>query len=167
LRSHLPSSKALPIASGPFTIGNGVTVKPSELKAPGAGNGAFVTVNIKKHQLITEYDGKVIDKARADYLRSKGFDTHIRGLTFGYLAIDGLKRPVFGRGGASFANDPKVKELCNVKFVKTEKVILNGAKREGIYAIERIFLKATKDIDPGSELYVDYGKDYWDVERDE
>jgi len=131
-----------------------------------AGLGLFGTSNIKNRQLITEYDGTVIDKKTADYLRSIGHDTHIRGLTFGYLAIDGIKQPVNGRGGASFANDPKSSDKCNAKFVKTEKVMLNGAQREGLPTIDRVFLKATKDIVAGDEIYVNYGNTFWDVERD-
>ena len=42
-----------------------------------------------------------------------------------------------------------------------------GVVNNGICIIEnsRVFIQAARDIEPGSEILVGYGKQYWDVIR--
>jgi SET domain-containing protein len=153
-------------------IGHGVTVKPSNLGSV-AGRGLFVTENYLTGDWITEYDGEVIDHATAEARKAdpKNRGTHIRTLRHGHSYIDGINvNATAGRGGASFANDSFTvhravgHSLYNAKFESPleypERSI--GVKRTGDVVPERVFLRATTRIAAGSEIYVDYGRDYWD-----
>lgn len=131
-------------------IGNGVQILPSLM--PNAGNGLFADRDFKKNELITEYDGPRIDKASADKLREKHMHTHIRVVNSQYEYIDGYKDVLVGKGGGSFANDATIQKQNNsIYFSKFDELRGRG----------RVFLKATKDIKKGEEIYVSYGKDYW------
>jgi hypothetical protein len=66
--------------------------------------------------LITEYTGQLIGKSDADRLRQLGHHTHVRVVNFHHLYIDGLKEPLEGHGGASFANDAKDSTLNNAVY---------------------------------------------------
>ena len=140
------------------TVGNGVEVRLSNI--PNAGFGLFTTKNFKKGDTITEYDGKIIDRRTALQLRSEHKDTHLVALTTQHSAIDGLKKPIHGRGGASFANDINDTRRYNVVFCKTFKVIpgLQDTRTGDFSDLTRVFLKATRDIQNGEEIYVNYGK---------
>lgn len=185
---HVPSKRDDP--SKAATIGNGVTVAQSWIV--GAGKGLFASVPFLPNDYITEYGGEVIDKAEAERRRAAGHATHIRGLAFGHVALDGRHvTGVAGDGGASFANDPfslggsggsggsgssgsidsrdsiggngkKKQDRVNSKFViVTSFDVSVGVQRSGLVVGERVFLRATKAIPAGDEIYVDYGNDYW------
>ena len=141
------------------TLGFGVEVKESQI--PDAGLGLFVEVKFYKGDLITEYDGAVISREEALVLRDRGLDTHVRSINRDFL-INGHFAPVEGRGGASFANDfPK---HYNVKFVTKDKSLM-GDNRPGLNVLGGVYLQALRDIEAGEELYVSYGKDFWDVRK--
>jgi hypothetical protein len=74
---------------GIAVVGNGVTVKKSNI--PNAGNGLFADRAFSKGELITEFRGNLIDKKRADELRDSGKSQYIRALEIGYAYIDGYK----------------------------------------------------------------------------
>lgn len=76
----------------------------------------WLSKDIKRGALITEYDGDRIDHATAQKLREAGLHTHIRVLNSHWLYIDGLKHAVAGRGGASFANDAQDSKLNNAVY---------------------------------------------------
>lgn len=131
-------------------VGNGVEIKPSLI--PGAGNGLFARVSFNEKDYITEYDGYYMDKDAAKAL-SPRHTTHFRALdTFG--VIDGFKDPkeAIGYGGASFANDTRSLDRTNSTFKQVWDGELNT---------HRVFLRATRRIEPGDEIYVSYGRDYW------
>jgi hypothetical protein len=135
-------------------IGHGVEVKQSTIS--GGGMGLFATRHFEKGDAVTEYDGHIIDRKTAEHLASIHRDTHIRSLSRHSL-IDGLKHPIEGRGGGSFAND--LKGHYNVVFCKTEDVIPNfNDPRTGPSDLTRIFLRASRDIQLGEEIFVDYQK---------
>ena len=139
------------------TIGNGVEVRKSLI--PNAGNGLFTMKPFLKGEAVTEYDGKVIDNNEAKQLRQIKKDRHIKTVDRNASHIDGLNKPILHRGGASFANDAMNNALYNTVFCKTEKVI-HGLPdlRTGDKVLGRIFLRATRNIAAGEEIYVDYGK---------
>ena len=139
----------------PAVIGDGVCVKQSSL--PNANMGLWATRPFHKNQVITEYDGDVItwDQAINEQLRFRS--SHFRSLMFGDSVIAGLEEPVCGRGGGSFANDNHV---VNAKFIKTEKEG-HRSGRTGLLVMAQIWLKATRDIMAGDEIFVNYGCTYW------
>jgi hypothetical protein len=146
------------------TIGNGVEVKLSNL--PNAGRGLFATRDFAFGDLVTEYDGEVIDAAEANARKAANASTHIRSAGPQHAFIDGLHVPDEAwRGGASFANDPVGQpDLLNTvlyQYRPTTAVV--GVNRAGSHVLERVYLKAKKVITAGQEIYVDYGRDFWDL----
>ena len=134
------------------TVGNGVMVRPSTI--PNAGNGLFADIDFAKNGLITEYEGE--EEADADAKRKHYRDiTHHITRHDGRL-IHGLKDPTqaIGRGGASFANDPKEAGRYNAKYFWRPDPATSGTTN-------KVFLKATKDIRKGDEIFVSYGTSYW------
>lgn len=125
-----------------------LVVKKSTL--PNAGKGLFTKVDIPKGTRITEYKGRVMTWADV----KKETDDHY-GYVFWFnnqFVIDAWQTT---KGVAHYANDArgivKVKGVLNNSDYETEEL--------------RCYIVATKDIPKGSEIFVDYGKDYWKVIR--
>ncbi len=113
---------------------------------PGAGKGLFTKVDILKGTRITEYKGKVMTWKEVE----KSVDDHI-GYVFWFsnsYVIDAWQTK---KGVAHFANDAKgitrVEGVVNNSEYDTEK--------------NRCYIVATRDIPAGSEILVDYGREYW------
>lgn len=132
-------------------VGNGVSIRKSSID--GAGNGLFADVNFNTKDIITEYTGEYIDRAKADELRRLRKHTHVRAVEMGRSYIDGYKDPslAIGKGGASFTNHKPGKE-ANAKFVTIY---------DSNTAQYRVYIKAKRPILKGEEIFVDYGKNYW------
>lgn len=139
----------------------GYALRVAKSTIPGAGRGLFAVEGFRKGDTITEYDGEVIDIREAERRRKLNLDSHIRTLASGRVAIDGRKVPnSIGHGGGSFANDARGPQT-NAEFCNSTKVTA-GLKRSGtLKAIERTWLRATKDILPGQEIFASYGRGYW------
>jgi len=125
-----------------------LVVKKSKL--PGAGKGLFTKKAIPKGTRIVEYKGNVTTWKLAS--APEGFNGYIYYITRNHV-ID-AKRTLSAL--ARYANDArglsKVKGLLN----NSNYVQDNG----------RVFIESIKDIPAGGEIYVSYGKEYWDVIRD-
>ena len=80
------------MAHPPATMGNGVYVRRSTLGAK-SGLGLFATRAFDKNEVITEYDGQLFNYQDACSMPR----SHIRSVSFGWTAIDGLKEFVAGR----------------------------------------------------------------------
>jgi len=132
-------------------IGYQVEVKPSQIKH--AGLGLYSKIVFRKGQAITEYDGKIIDWDQAKELREKKQATHVRTLVSQFYCIDGLKKPLVGRGGGSFCNDSRGSGFANNATFK--KKYDSGGIRD------QVFIVAKRDIEPGEEIFVSYGTGYW------
>jgi hypothetical protein len=120
-------------------------VKRSTL--PGAGKGLFTKTFIPKNSRIVEYKGKVTSWKEADH--KDGNNLYIFYVNKNHVIdADGNKKFL-----ARYANDArgvsKVKGLSNNSQYQN----YNG----------RIYITATRDIEAGSEIFVGYGKAYWDV----
>ena len=159
------------------TYGNGVTLAPSGIA--GAGLGLFATRDFQAGEPITEYTGQLISHAQGRKL-SLADRSHVRA-RFGFRdAIDGKRMPdgtpitdpatqMAGRGIAAFANDAynSATYSNNADFdIKnspaTDAIIergnINRLDREG----ERVvFIRATRLIKAGEEIFIPYGTDYW------
>jgi len=119
-------------------------VKRSTL--PGCGKGLFTKIFIPKGVIITEHTGKISSFKDVDY---EGNNPYIFYVTSKHVIdsrnhLDSMAR---------FANDAKGPEritgfVNNAEFVVIEK---------------RVFIAAKKDILPNEEIFVGYGKEYWDV----
>lgn len=108
-----------------------------ESTIPGAGFGLFAGERIKKGQNISRYWGRVVDMNESDNSSVYLLDLEDgRGID----AIDSMDCP------ARYANDARG-EGNNAQFVHSS----------GVY----IYMVATRDIEEGEEIFVDYGPDYW------
>ena len=114
---------------------------------PGAGQGLFTKKQIRKGTRISEYKGRITTWKDMDH--KNGGNPYIFYVNKDYV-IDAWH---FKKAKARYAND--------AKGLKRIKGITNNAKY--IHDGKRVFLEAKKDIPPGSEILVDYGKEYWDA----
>jgi SET domain-containing protein len=117
---------------------------------PNSGKGLFTTTDIPKGTLIVEYKG--IIKTWKDVLAGRGFNGYVYFLNRNHV-IDA--RPV-KKALARYANDTK--GISKIKGVNnnTEYTIIK----------KQVFIKATKNIPAGAEIFVGYGKEYWDVVKE-
>ena len=123
-------------------------VKRSTLK--GAGKGLFTTKPIPRGKKIVEYKGKVT--------RWKDINDH-DGLN-GYLYYINRDHVI----DAAPATDALARYANDARGM----VRRDGLRNNCIYRIEglRVFIYSMRDIPAGSELLVGYGKEYWDIIRE-
>ena len=123
-------------------------VKRSTLK--GAGKGLFTTMDIPRGTKIVEYKGKVSSWKEVN--SHAGLNGYIYYVNRNHV-IDA--RPA-RRAMARYANDAK-------GIVRSD-----GVNNNCTYIIEgiKVFIKSMRDIPAGSELFVGYGKEYWDIIRE-
>ncbi|HMP98969.1 MAG TPA: SET domain-containing protein [Cyclobacteriaceae bacterium] len=127
-----------------------LVVKKSQL--PKAGKGLYTKDFIKKGTRVIEYKGEIIDDKESER-RAEEEDI------YGYMffinkkhCIDAYYTP---QHMARYANDAR--GIARVK----------GLKNNADYEIvgKKCFITTTRDVEPGEEIFVDYGKEYWDVIR--
>lgn len=120
-------------------------VKPSRL--PGAGMGLFAKRSFKRGQRITEYKGRL--RKWKDAAPEDGTNAYLMRVNR-FWAIDALPATLtFGRYANDAAGTPGKSRSENNAIYVTEGV--------------RCFLEADKDIQPGDEILVDYGIEFWDL----
>jgi SET domain-containing protein len=123
-------------------------VKRSTLK--GAGRGLFTTEDIPRGTKIVEYKGRVTSWKEVD--SQEGLN--------GYIYYVNRHHVIDARAAkaavARYANDAR-------GFVRTE-----GVKNNCTYIIEglKVYIKSMCRIPAGSELFVGYGKEYWEIIRE-
>lgn len=123
-------------------------VKRSQL--PGAGKGLFTKSAIAKGSVIAEYTGRITQWK--EVLDGKTFNGYVYYINRNHV-ID-AKDP--RSGAARYANDAA--GLVRVK----------GLRNNSVYTIKkkRVYITAIRNIEPGEEILVGYGKEYWDVVRE-
>lgn len=124
-----------------------LVVKPSQL--PGAGNGLFTKELIPQGTRIVEYKGRITTWDDVKHDSDNGYiytvnDHHV---------IDALPHT---KALARYANDAR--GLVRVKGITNNCVYVN----DGL----KVYIESIKDIPAGSEILVGYGKEYWDVVRE-
>ena len=126
-----------------------LVVKKSRLK--GAGKGLFTTKFIPKGTRIVEYKGKVTTWEEASSGRS--FNGYIYYVNKNHV-ID-AKQTL--KALARYANDArglsKVEGISNnSKYVQDDD--------------NKVYIESFRNIEAGDEIFVSYGKEYWDVVRE-
>jgi len=116
---------------------------------PQSGKGLFVTVDVPKGAIITEYTGRRVTWADVEDDADNPYLYHIDDENV-IDASNDLKS--FGR----YANDAA--GFTRVPGLK------NNAEYEEVE--NRVFIKAKTHITAGSEVFVAYGKGYWDQIRE-
>ncbi|OSZ77684.1 SET domain-containing protein-lysine N-methyltransferase [Chitinophagaceae bacterium IBVUCB2] len=122
-----------------------VTVKKSGLS--NAGNGLFAKDFIPKNMLIVEYKGKITNWKDVD--DNDGNNGYIYYVKRDHV-IDASKHT---KALARYAND--------ARGLRRTKGLINNA--EYVEIGTKVFIKSNKDIAAGTEIFVEYGKEYWDV----
>jgi len=122
-----------------------LTIKRSSLK--NAGKGLFTTKDIRKGTRIVEYKGRI--RTWKEIRNEPSFNGYVFYINRNHV-ID-AKRTI--RGKARYANDAR-----GVSYTTGTQ---NNCKYE--QDGKRIYITAIKNIPAGSELFVGYGKEYWDV----
>jgi SET domain-containing protein len=122
-----------------------LVVKKSTI--PNSGKGLFTKVFIPKGTRIVEYKGKVSTWKEVDH--DDGKNGYIYYVNRNYVIDASLDKNAIAR----YANDAK-----GLKQVK-------GISNNSIYRQDnlRVFIESMKDIPANSEIFVRYGKEYWDV----
>ena len=124
-----------------------IKVKISDL--PGAGKGLFAKSFIPKGSRIVEYKGKITTWKEVD--DNDGNNGYIYYVKRNHV-IDASRHST---ALARYAND--------AKGLQRVKGIINNAEyaEDGL----KVYIQSKKDISAGSEILVEYGKEYWDVIR--
>lgn len=116
---------------------------------PGSGKGLFTRKMINKGERIVEYKGKVTTWKEVDHKKgNNGYIYYIKPS----LVIDAYHHP---NALARYANDAK--GLSKVKGLKNNSNYIEDG--------DKVYIEAIKNIPAGSEILVDYGKEYWDIIR--
>ena len=126
---------------------NQLVIKKSTL--PHAGKGLFTKKSIPKGTRIIEYKGRIT--TWKELPRKSQSSRYIFYVTRNYV----IDAEPYKKAIARFANDAtgliRVKGITNNSYYEQD-----GS---------RIFITAKKDIPAGSEILVDYGKEYWQAIR--
>ena len=118
-------------------------------KLPAAGKGLFTRKSITKGSRIVEYKGKITTWKDVKHDEgSNGYIFYVKR----YHVIDAR---FHSNALARYANDAN--GLQKVK----------GLRNNSEYEVEglRVFIDAVSDIPAGGEIFVAYGKEYWEVIR--
>ena len=120
-------------------------IKRSTLK--GAGKGLFTAKDIPKGTKIVEYKGKITTWKEVD--DREGLNAYIYYVNRNHVIDARTTKKEFAR----YANDAK-------GLLRSE-----GISNNCTYEIEgiKVYIKAMRNIPAGSELFVGYGKEYWDI----
>ena len=115
---------------------------------PGAGMGLFTTVFIPKGTRIVEYKGKMTTWKEVEHDYKNGY---IYSIDPKHVIDAKTYKKALGR----YANDAR------------GLVTTNGLINNSRYTVDglKVFIEATKNIQAGSEIFVSYGKEYWEVMR--
>lgn len=124
-----------------------LVIKNSSL--PGAGKGLFTKIDIPKGTRIVEYKGRL--QPWKDLKKEDGYNAYIFRIN-NRIAINALPyKKAMGR----FANDAQ--GLSRIP----------GLKNNSEYNVENqsCYIDSIRDIKKGEEIFVGYGKEFWDLIR--
>lgn len=118
---------------------------------PGAGKGLFTDSFIAKGEIVCEYEGEFLPWKEIDKRSDQGHE--------GYAVYISQKRSVdayftpeyLGR----YANDAR--GIGRVEGLRNN-AVYDIQKRDGE---KRVFIVATRNLQPGEEILVYYGDSYW------
>ena len=118
---------------------------------PGAGKGLFTDHLVKKGEEIVEYEGEVVPWSEVEKRAQKGHEGYAFYISERYSVDAYYTKWAMGR----FANDA-------TGFSR-----IDGLRNNSQYVVKRkkgirkVFIVASRNILPGSEILVSYGADYW------
>lgn len=116
---------------------------------PSAGKGLFTKTFIPKGTKIVEYKGKITTWKEVEH--NEGKNGYIYYVKRNHV-IDASRH---SSALARYAND--------ARGIRRMKGLTNNAEytEDGL----KVYITSTKEIPAGSEIFVEYGKEYWDAIR--
>lgn len=157
-------------------------VKRSLVPYIDAGKGVFATADVQKGQFLTEIAGHITEVNKDENLKSTTHDILLPN-TFSSgkkvrLVIKGNKCKS-GRGSSKLPfkcgqmlNDGMSTKRNNCRLVavfwpifKNRKYIYRSPNKNQRATPFRMFVVASRDIDKGEELLMDYGKNFWELRQ--
>ena len=121
-----------------------LVVKPSTI--PGSGKGLFTKSFIPKGTYIVEYKGKI---TTWNEVKNDCYNGYIYTVNPKHV-IDAKN---YTKALARYANDAR--GLTKIKGITNNCTYTN----DGL----KVYIESIRDISAGSEILVSYGKEYWDV----
>jgi len=125
-------------------------IKPSQIK--GAGQGLFTSMDIYKGEIIAYYKGEHLDDDEAKRRADANEDQYFVVLLDGSI-LDAKNTECFGR----YANDAE--GIPGSGFKNNAKISLDDN--------DDVCLVATKNIKADEEIFLPYGKKYWNKHKKE
>jgi SET domain-containing protein len=124
-------------------------LKIKRSKLPGAGKGLFTQTFIPKGTRITEYKGRINTWKELKEAEDNGYLFYVNR----NHVIDALP---YKKALARYAND--------ARGVVRQRGVSNNSQytTEGL----KVYITSLRDIQPGEEILVGYGKEYWDIMRE-
>lgn len=123
-------------------------IGPSTL--PDAGMGLFTKVPIKKGQRIIEYKGRI--RTWKEVEEAGVFNGYVFFVTDDHV----IDAKTYKKSHGRYANDAKGLQRTKGITNNSEYTEENG----------KVYIDAIKNIPAGAEIFVGYGKDYWDVVKE-
>jgi uncharacterized protein len=117
---------------------------------PNSGNGLFTTKPIPKGTRVVEYKGRITTWKDVENDHENGYIYTVHSK----YVIDARKTL---RALARYANDAR--GLVRIKGITNNCTYVNA--EDG-----RVYIESIKEIPAGAEIFVSYGKEYWDTIRE-
>lgn len=135
------------------------------IKSVEHGLGLFANRIILRGEIVTEYDGRIIDRNEALMLRRTQAASHVCSIDY-HMLIDGLKSAEAGRGHGSLVNHSK--ENFNSQIFRSDSKFFSRDKhdtRTGCKSLMRVWIRAIKTIGKDEEILVNYGARSWKIDH--
>ncbi|WP_317167148.1 SET domain-containing protein [Winogradskyella ludwigii] len=111
-----------------------------------AGKGLFTAIEIFEHEIISIFKGEIITNQEAEKRAQQNEDRYFINLLDGNI-MDSMYTDCY----AKYANDAK--GISHSLFKNNAIITLDED--------DNVCIKASKDINPGEEIFCSYGKPYW------
>jgi uncharacterized protein len=147
IKIGLGSLSSQPLEKAMALLEKHLFVKKSQI--PDAGNGLYTKVMIPKGTRIVEYKGRITKWKEVKDAWDNGYIYSVNN----NHVIDAKRTK---SALARYANDAR--GIVRVKGVTNNCEYVN----DGV----RAYIESVKDIPAGAEILVSYGKEYWDVVRE-
>ena len=122
----------------------------SQSTIPGAGKGLFTSDPIKKGERVLEYKGRV--RTWKEVVDAGIFNAYVFYINRNHV----IDAKTYIQSLARYANDAH--GLTRVKGVTNNAEYQKDNKK--------VYIHATRNIPAGAEIFVGYGKDYWDTVKE-
>lgn len=119
-------------------------IEASQIK--NAGKGLFTAIEIYEDEIISLFKGEIINNKEAEKRAQQNEDRYFINLLDGSI-MDSMHTECF----AKYANDAE--GLTDSSFKNNAIITLDDD--------ENVCIKASRNINPGEEIFCSYGKPYW------